>query len=56
MAPKKALATGMKGKKKVEDNEFLKEMKDDTLGHVERLALVKKKHEALAATQNLHKE
>ncbi|KAH9287977.1 hypothetical protein KI387_032094, partial [Taxus chinensis] len=39
----------------VEDNEVLKSMKDETLGHVERLTLVKQKCEALAATQEPHK-
>ncbi|KAH9313800.1 hypothetical protein KI387_022427, partial [Taxus chinensis] len=40
----------------IEDNEVLKVMKDETLGHAEILALVKKKCEALAATHNPHKE
>ncbi|KAH9312162.1 hypothetical protein KI387_027197 [Taxus chinensis] len=39
-----------------EDNAVQKAMKDDTLGHAERLTLVKQKHEALAAAQEPHKE
>ncbi|KAH9313085.1 hypothetical protein KI387_028120, partial [Taxus chinensis] len=39
----------------VEDNEVLKEIKDETLGCVEILELVKKKCEALAAAQEPHK-
>ncbi|KAH9311777.1 hypothetical protein KI387_026812, partial [Taxus chinensis] len=30
-------------------------MKDETLGHVERFSMVKQKHEALVASQELHK-
>ncbi|KAH9315595.1 hypothetical protein KI387_024222, partial [Taxus chinensis] len=40
----------------VEDNDVLKAMKDEILGRTERLALVKQNHEALAATQDPHKE
>ncbi|KAH9300744.1 hypothetical protein KI387_012327, partial [Taxus chinensis] len=39
-----------------EDNDITKAMKDETLGHAERLALVKLKHEALAVVQDPHKE
>ncbi|KAH9290899.1 hypothetical protein KI387_035016, partial [Taxus chinensis] len=37
------------------DNEVLKDMKDETLGCVERLAVVKQKCEALAVAQEPHK-
>ncbi|KAH9311446.1 hypothetical protein KI387_026481, partial [Taxus chinensis] len=40
----------------VEDNEFLKAMKDEILRYAERLALVKQKCEALAVAQEPHKD
>ncbi|KAH9313361.1 hypothetical protein KI387_028396, partial [Taxus chinensis] len=39
----------------VEDNEVLKAKKDETLGHTERLAMVKQKREALVAVEEPHK-
>ncbi|KAH9322491.1 hypothetical protein KI387_017130, partial [Taxus chinensis] len=46
----------IKTKTLLEDNEFLKEMKDEMIGHAEILALVKKKHESLVASYDPHKE
>ncbi|KAH9307678.1 hypothetical protein KI387_035589, partial [Taxus chinensis] len=40
----------------LEDNEVLKAMKDETLGHAEWLTLVKKKRDVLTTAQEPHKE
>ncbi|KAH9294241.1 hypothetical protein KI387_040555, partial [Taxus chinensis] len=40
----------------LEDIEVIKSMKDDNLGREERFSLVKKKYEALVASQNPHTE
>ncbi|KAH9308571.1 hypothetical protein KI387_036482, partial [Taxus chinensis] len=39
----------------VEENEVLKEIKDETLGHAEILELVNQKREAFAVGQEPHK-
>ncbi|KAH9287506.1 hypothetical protein KI387_031623, partial [Taxus chinensis] len=40
----------------LEENEVLKAIKDETLGHAKQLSLIKKNHEAFTVAQEPHKE